>query len=439
MKKRAEPIALKPLGPMLLSGIALAESALAVYQWMELLNVRSGGKAVCALSETVNCAAVWSSPFASWVHAFLRMPVAALGLVWGLGALAVAAAVALKARARADVEVPVSAARLVAALGVVSVVVFAIASFQAKAVCLTCVGTYVLVLGYAAAAWKLLPGPFPPRPKVLKSSASWGAVAFAVPYALLLYPGSRTPANASGPMSELVSAASASPAEADAKLASFLGGLSWAEQQAVSDSLALYKSAPTVDVSRFSTRMRYGPEGAPVRLVEFTDVRCGHCRVLVEVLSQLKRVSPPDALSVEPRHFPLDSECNQLVGMSDGTGIRCAAARAQICLEGAPDYWSIQEKLFREQASLTKEKVVEIASSGSVPREQLVACMQSQDTARKLNEDIAYAALFNPEGTPLVVVNGKKATPVAAWLYAMVMTRGDVASKAFEKLPPARP
>src|SRR4051812_39649124 len=83
--------ALSPWAPLLLLGFAFLEALLAVYQWMELIVVRGGGAAVCSVNETVNCATVWSSPFASRVHGLVGMPVAGLGLVWGLTAFALSA------------------------------------------------------------------------------------------------------------------------------------------------------------------------------------------------------------------------------------------------------------------------------------------------------------------------------------------------------------
>ncbi|MBI3182413.1 MAG: thioredoxin domain-containing protein [Myxococcales bacterium] len=434
MSKRSQETPLiRPLAAVLLLAFALAESLLSVYQWMELVVVRSGGTAVCALSDALDCTKVWSSAFATRTHALLGMPVAGLGLLWGLTAFGLSALLAHRALARREVGVPSAAIRLAAAVGVLSCVTFAVASFRTGAFCITCIGTYLLVLGFAAVALRMLPGELLPPNREIKPALAW-AVALALPlYLALLYPGQKTPGAHLG-LSGVAAAASGEEA-----LAKFIGGLSWAEKQALSDSLAVYQRSPAPDVGRFKTRHRFGAESAPVRIVDFTDIRCGHCRSLVEVLSKLKQVAPPGSISVESRHFPLDSECNKLVTHSDGSQVRCLAAKAQICLEGAPDFWELQHKLFEAQEDLSKERVLEIASSGSVGRAKLEACIGSPETEQKLNEDIAYAALFAPQGTPLVVVNGREGTPAAAWLYAMAMTGGNIQSKAFAGLPPPRP
>ena len=45
----------------------------------------------------------------------------------------------------------------------------------------------------------------------------------------------------------------------------------------------------------------------------------------------------------------------------------------------------------------------------------------------------------NLHGTPLVVVNGRKAVAFPAFLYALVLTRGSASHPAFDRLPPANP
>ncbi|MHB8876019.1 MAG: vitamin K epoxide reductase family protein, partial [Myxococcaceae bacterium] len=85
-KSKSNDPVVPAIAPVLLLVAALAESLLSLYQWMELVLVRSGGKAICALNATVNCTTVWNSSFASRIHGLLGVPIAALGLVWGLTA-----------------------------------------------------------------------------------------------------------------------------------------------------------------------------------------------------------------------------------------------------------------------------------------------------------------------------------------------------------------
>jgi len=88
MKKKAKvPMeTVKGWVPGVLLALALAEVGLSIFQWVELRTVQAGGTAVCALNAAINCETVWTSPFAQRMGAITGVPVAGLGLVWGVAA-----------------------------------------------------------------------------------------------------------------------------------------------------------------------------------------------------------------------------------------------------------------------------------------------------------------------------------------------------------------
>lgn len=435
-------------GALALLVLGLAESGLAIFQWMELLTLRGGGATVCGISDTVNCETVWNSPFASRIHELLGIPVAGLGLMWGLVAVGLSALYLAWARAGRSVRPAANGLRLVALAGVVSVVVFGVASANAGALCPTCLGTYALVVAFAAVAWRGLPGPVAPGAGEWGSTLKWTVGITAAAFVALLLPGRATPKASDGASSLLPPASvasqgsegSAQPPPPPASLEEFLRGLSPDQRQFIADGLARYRaSTPLPAVA--PARKLYGPPDAPVKIVEWTDSKCPHCKSLVEELAVLKKRVPEGKMSLEARQFPLDGACNPAIPRRgpDAPSVRCTAARAQICLESAPDYWELRERLFAAQAILDTERVLEIASSGSMSRMQLDACLTSPATAAKLQEDSAYALKHHISGTPLVVVNGRQALPSAPLLFALVMADGNPSAPAFNMLPPPRP
>ena len=46
--------------------------------------------------------------------------------------------------------------------------------------------------------------------------------------------------------------------------------------------------------------------------------------------------------------------------------------------------------------------------------------------------------MFNPEGTPIVVLNGRSTLPTPSFLYGMAMAKGDADTRYFSRLPPPR-
>jgi len=408
-----------------LLALGLATSALAVYQWYELHLVESGVRVACALSATVNCETVWTSPFAQSLHQALGMPVAALGLLWGLVATACAGWLLLRALRAESVRDFSGAARVTGLVGLLATAAFAAASFSVGALCLTCLLTYVLVLAYALLATLALPRPILPHAGEWWTALGLPSVVALLAYAVLLIPGRSAP-----PPSPLAHA-SAKPGG----LAAFLAEAAPTERQALSDNLALWRLNTAPDPLPPPHNL-LGEASAPVKVVEWTDVRCSHCKHFNEVLESLRAIVPPGSLSVEARNLPLDGLCNPFIPQT-ATGVSCDGALALICLEKTPDFWKLRDKLFEAQNTLTREKILDISTSTlSLSRPALESCMASPDTMARLQEDIRYVMVYRPTGTPTVTVNGKLAPASGPFLYVLAMTAGNPDAPALAALPP---
>jgi protein-disulfide isomerase/uncharacterized membrane protein len=405
--------------------LGLATLGLAVFQWYELRLVESGGRAVCTLNATVNCETVWNSPLALSVHQTLGVPVAALGILWGAVASVCAGWLLQRAKKGLPVRDLVGATRVTAAVGFVGMGVFAAASIGVGALCLTCLGTYLLVLAFTAGAIFGLPRPLFPHGGEWWTALGLPSVVAVVAYLLLLIPGRTEPRT-------LLSHATSKPGGLEA----FLAEAPAAERQALSDNLALYRQE-SIPGPLLEARNRLGEATAPVKVVEWTDIRCSHCRHFNEVLEDLRARLPPGSLSVEVRNFPLDGLCNPLIPQTAG-GVSCDGALALICLEPAADFWKLRDKLFEAQGSLTREKILDVATSTlTVSRPALEACMASPATRARLQEDIEYAQRYHPTGTPAISVNGRLAPASGPFLYVLAMAGGNPDAPALAVLPPA--
>jgi hypothetical protein len=141
---------------------------------------------------------------------------------------------------------------------------------------------------------------------------------------------------------------------------------------------------------------------------------------------------------VESRFYPLDGGCNAQIRRPPADPVRCLAPRVQICLEGQPGAGALAGALFAEQRTLTTDRVYVLAAPYGT-RAALEACVASEETARKLAADVALAARYEPEGTPLVLVNGRLGSALPPFLYAIVLARGSADHPAFASLPPPDP
>lgn len=398
---------------------------LAIYQWLELIHVRTGGTAACSVNETVNCATVWDSPFSHMVQEWLGIPVAGLGVLWGAVALLLAF---LTLQRPATFR---SAVKAWALVGLLSCVTFISASFQARAVCLTCLGTYALTAVYAFGAMKLLGGGAVPPARELIGGLGWGLVLTVPLFFGLLYPGSKTPLEAAS----VPKLDKHNPDDFDAVMAT----LSQREKLTAAWARNEWKNAPAHDTSMFPVHAHKGKADAPVRIVEFTDILCGHCAQFEEMLREIEGMSPEGGLSIEPRYYPLDEECNPDIKGTAGDGVRCYGAKLQICAELHPKFFLMRREFFQNQRQLDQGMMLAIAKRHGVDTDALAECIKSPATASRLGEDIAYARKFNIQGTPLVLLNGKATPPSPVFLLGMVLSGGNVDAPYFQRLPPPPP
>ena len=114
----------------------------------------------------------------------------------------------------------------------------------------------------------------------------------------------------------------------DRQLVDFVTSLTPRLQQVLSDSLFIYGRSPAQAPP--PARRLVGPETAPVRITEWTDVLCEHCADLHATLLALRANLPPGSFSVDSRQFPLDGTCNPLLQPREGESVRCLAAKARI-------------------------------------------------------------------------------------------------------------
>ena len=460
----ASPVARVPdIPPVLwagLSALGFLHSLWSLFLWNELVLTRQGGTAFCSMGETLQCTALWDGPFASFVHDVTRLPVAGWGLVWSILATGLPLWILLRRAEQKETTWGPASLRLLAALGALVVLGLVVVALRSGVVCLGCIVTYLLVSTYAGLAW------FPLRKERwqhLPEAIGKTLTATLAVYLLLLYPGQHTPKSQSQAASDALAQASqasvahstpphsgsaAAPshdlgngpatgdAQNDAKLFDLVRTLPPPLRQGLADALWLYNQAsprPTLEARVFR-----GNANAPLRITEWTDIRCGHCAALMETVEQIASIAPPGSWRVEPRHFPLDATCNPHVQRKSADGVSCTAAKAQICLEKHPKFFDFVHAMFDEQQTLNEARIYELAQ-GYMPKDTLQACIQAPTTAATLDADIAYAMEHGLDGTPLVVANGKKGTGFGPFLYALVLTQGQGRHPAFGELPKPNP
>lgn len=421
----------------------------AVFLWRDLIDARRGGEAFCIFGES-DCGLLWDAKFAGAVHRLTGLPVAAWGLVWGAAAFAAAVFARRALAERRGEKRALGAVRWTAAGGLAGVAVLLLASASEGLFCSSCALTYVLTVAYGAVALLVL------KPRAafgadgLGTAVMWAACVFL----LLLYPGLQTPRSRAsedrkllaGAAERSASAAKTTPEPASSMAAS--GGDPRLDQQlrelltnsqpdlklALSTALDLWRHGR---YRKEPPRALRGSPDAPVVITEFTDSLCSHCAHLHDSLTQIENMVMPGTFSVDARHFPLDGNCNAKLPVRGPETVRCLAARAEICMEGSPHAEDFSGAIYNRQSELTDDLVYELAAP-FMPRPKLEACVASSETAAKLASDVEYAGYFEPEGTPLVLINGREVSGLATvpFIYAMILAGGNPDHPLFATLPP---
>jgi len=423
------PAAASPPPRSSLAILAALGAAMAAWSLALLLGPASRPvKAVCGLNDAGGCSALWHSAFAEAVQRATGVSVAGWGVVWGLAALALALLALRRVTSGRGWAAAVSGLRVLSAAGFAGACVLAAVAFSERTFCAACAVAYALAAGHAAVAL------FSWRRRGMAEAAHGTMLATALILAaylvMVLVPSPPAPPASGLPVPI------ASDRPADQALADYVASLDREARQALSDALGRMRQGPSTVLP--PPRDLRGPAAAPVHFTEFTDVRCSHCAELHKVWDQLEEALPPGLFSVESRYFPLDGGCNPLVRARASDPVRCLAPRVELCLDDPAAARKLAGSLFAEQRTLTSERVYALAAPYA-KREALQACVASAATAAKLADDVALAARYDPDGTPIVLVNGRLGSALPHFLYAITLAGGAPDHPAFAGLPPPDP
>lgn len=417
----------------------------ALFLWTELVAARAGAEPFCAFDHSGACGQLWDAGFASTIHRLTGLPVAGWGLAWSIAALVLPLLTLAALADGRNTDRLVGAVQWTALGGFAGVGVMVFASAAAGLFCKSCAITYVLAMIYGGIAFYKFAEPLLPLSGVGRS-----VMAVAAAYALLIYPGLQTPKNtaeegerslqsvrtadSSSPSTSSSNTGDTSgiPAENERLLREYLASVDGQVSQFLSNVLEFHRNAKVVEQEE--PRNLHGRPDAPVRITDFTDPLCGHCAELHSRLAYLESVLPAGSFNVDSRFFPLDGNCNPQLQIRGPESVRCLAVKAQICMEQTAHDSEFASQIYQAQKGLNENLVYQFAEP-FMDRSTLAACVADPATAAKLADDIAYAWKFQPDGTPLVLVNGRQGSAFGPFLYVMALAGGNPDHPAFAELP----
>jgi protein-disulfide isomerase len=174
---------------------------------------------------------------------------------------------------------------------------------------------------------------------------------------------------------------------------------------------------------------RLGSEDAPVTIVEFTDFACPFCRQFVDqTFTDLKsHYVDTGIVRFYVLDFPLVTHENA-----------SKAAEAGRCARDQNAFWQMFGKIHGDSATLTVDRLVEVARSSGVDVKSFRECVESGKYQPLIEQSVKSAMAIGVQGTPTFIIGASKEHGVDGEMLIGAMPLGVFEKKIDEILSSRR-
>jgi len=138
-----------------------------------------------------------------------------------------------------------------------------------------------------------------------------------------------------------------------------------------------------------------GNANAPVKLVEFVDYECPHCRLVQPVFKQIVEEFKTD-VSVTLKHYPLGQHTNARL-----------AAAAAVAAHKQGKFWPFSDKIWDNADSITKSKLEQLAGEVGLDLERFRKDLDDPASADAVQKDKDEGGRLGIRSTPTIYINGQ--------------------------------
>jgi protein-disulfide isomerase len=167
----------------------------------------------------------------------------------------------------------------------------------------------------------------------------------------------------------------------------------------------------------------FGPDKAPVTIVEFGDFECPNCREEAKTLRDNIPMEFPTQVHVVFKDFPLE----QIHPWAK------AAALVGRCMyhQSAGAFWKYHDWIYEHQAEITadnlKAQVLDYAKTNpDVDALQLGRCIDDKSTEAEVDASLAEGRSLHVDATPTVFLNGRRLIGNYPWQNIEQIINGEL-------------
>jgi protein-disulfide isomerase len=140
----------------------------------------------------------------------------------------------------------------------------------------------------------------------------------------------------------------------------------------------------------------YGPEDAPVTIIEFSDFQCPFCKRFHDTTRGEILRKYQGKVRFVYKHFPLEQI---------HPSARDAAIASQ-CAFRVGKFWELHDRIFEKQRDLSKEALLQWGKELALPANYTV-CLTKQETSAEVDQDFKDGLEVGVRGTPTFLINGR--------------------------------
>jgi protein-disulfide isomerase len=138
-----------------------------------------------------------------------------------------------------------------------------------------------------------------------------------------------------------------------------------------------------------------GPDGAKVKIIEYSDFQCPYCSRAAQTMKQVVEIYG-EQVQLTFRNFPLSFH-----------QYAQKAAEASECANLQGKFWEMHDKMFANQNALTDAHLKAYAVELGMDADKFNSCLDSGEMKAEVERDFQDGTALGVQGTPGFIINGE--------------------------------